>query len=276
VHGPYLSYEYRLDLDPTRGAHRHVTRRGVLDLRTGRVATLASLLGDSPAARASATGRLAFRLLSDSVRQAPDARAERAARALESFAFDSTSFSLRAVGRRPSVAFLVPGMDTEGEALTMALAPIVVDEPRWWRDVLPSLPDDVSVFGSARWRRKGYEVEARADADGDRMTLVLRGGPAAHGVRQASATRSLDNPGSSGDARAREQREWLVARVPAPAYQLVALDGAAVDSVGRHGLSRAFSQSARYDEGTLSVRGPAHHRRHHGARLARLTSFQSR
>jgi hypothetical protein len=52
-------------------------------------------------------------------------------------------------------------------------------------------------------------------------------------------------------------REWAVGRVPAPATRIYWLDHPAVDSLTRRALSRAFDESALYDEAvrSASVRG---------------------
>src|SRR5665213_287333 len=54
VHGPYLSYEYRTDMDVTGervNSDRHTARRGVLDLRTGKPVTVEALFGREAAGR---------------------------------------------------------------------------------------------------------------------------------------------------------------------------------------------------------------------------------
>ena len=56
VHGPYVSFEYRTDMDVTgerTNADRHTARRGVLDVRTGKAVTVAALFGREASVRAS-------------------------------------------------------------------------------------------------------------------------------------------------------------------------------------------------------------------------------
>src|SRR4051812_18949860 len=66
VLGPYLSYEYHVDVDfpaPAEGGPWHTTRRGVIDLRSGTNQRVADLFGDSTATRIAREGREAFALV---------------------------------------------------------------------------------------------------------------------------------------------------------------------------------------------------------------------
>src|SRR3712207_6220810 len=66
VHGPYLSYDYHVDVEGRGLASWHATRRGVLDLRTGESASLATLFGHPTAARLARQARLAYLAAIDS------------------------------------------------------------------------------------------------------------------------------------------------------------------------------------------------------------------
>jgi hypothetical protein len=68
VHGPFLSMEQRDDHDVDGERHRHVAHRAVVDLRSGRHASLVDLLGDSLAGVVVGAGRRQLVAALDSVR----------------------------------------------------------------------------------------------------------------------------------------------------------------------------------------------------------------
>jgi hypothetical protein len=153
VHGPYISFEYRTNIDVNHGdrsidAHR--VRRGVLDARTGTPASLALLFGSPAAESAVADMRSQWTTTRDSLLALPDERAARAQRALESFAFDPASFTILADAQKPSVIFTVPGETSGGSGGALELRA----RPQW-------------VHGSST-------LFARASEDGERSRLVVR------------------------------------------------------------------------------------------------------
>jgi hypothetical protein len=192
----------------------------VVDVRTGARATLQSMFGEAEARRLIDAGRHSFRQLMDSIRAAGDDRAALARETLESFQFDSSSFGLTDVARAPAVAFMIPGNGVEGEALALNLPPIAAKAPSWWAAVQTTLPKWNADSSQVRWARSGYEVVARPDSDGESLALTL-------------LSKTARNP-----------KEWPVATVPAPAYQLIPLDAPPVSAALRHALAGAFDASA--------------------------------
>jgi hypothetical protein len=224
VHGPWVTFNHLLDVDVAdQEPHRHAGKRYVVDVRTGTRASLQALFGDAEARRLIDAGRKSFTQLIDSIRAAGDDRAQLARETLESFRFDSSSFGITDVGRAPAIAFMVPGNGIDGEALALNLPPITAAEPAWWRTVQPTLPMWTADSSQVRWPRTGYDVVARPRDEGDALALSLL-------------------PTASGEAK-----EWPVATVPAPAYQLVPLDVPTVTPALRDALARAFDASSTMD-----------------------------
>jgi hypothetical protein len=227
VHGPYLTFEHLLNADIDGGPeHIHSGRRYVIDVRSGRRMQVADLLGADEARRVLAAARASLAQLTDSITRAGAAGDERAAAAVEtmgSFVFDSASFGLTDLARAPAIAFMVPGNGTDGEALALHLPPIAVAAPSWWPAVQATLPEWSADSSRVRWVRERYEVAARPSADGNALALSLAGTTGA------------------------DRREWPVATVGAPAYQLIALESPALDSAARSALSRAFDVSTALD-----------------------------
>lgn len=228
VHGPYLTFEHLLNADIDGGPpHQHRGRRFVVDVRSGHLASLADLLGADEASRVISTARTSLAQLTDSIRQAGsggDDRAEAAVETLDSFVFDSTSFGVTDLAREPAVAFMVPGYSADGEALALYLPPIGVKAPAWWQAVRATLPEWTADSSRVRWERRAYDVAATPSEDGESLALMLR----ARGMTSS-------------------KRDWPVATVAAPAYQLIALDQPPLDSAARAALARAFDVSTALD-----------------------------
>ncbi|MCE2901542.1 MAG: hypothetical protein ACK5XT_13545 [Gemmatimonas sp.] len=227
VHGPYLTFEHLLNADIDGGPeHTHFGRRYVIDVRSGARMQVADLLGAQEAPRVLAAARASLAQLTDSITKAGAAGDERAAAAVEtlaSFRFDSASFGLTDLARAPALAFMVPGNGADGEALALHLPPIAVAPPAWWAAVQATLPEWSADSSRVRWIRERYEVAARPSADGDALAL------------------SLSGPAGT------DRREWPVATVAAPAYQLISLESPPLDSAARRALSRAFDVSTALD-----------------------------
>jgi hypothetical protein len=243
LHGPFLTYDERADIDVDGGADRHTAHRTVVDLRTARTVSIAQLFGPAAAESLVVEGRRRLVHALDSVRAMADdddEAGQRAIHALPTVRFQADNFGLAVDGLRPAVAFVALGHDEDGHAVTLALPPITVPgpAPAWWdaevRDALPTVSADSS---ETRWRLGALDVLARPLRGQDAATLS---------VRAAGATR---------------RAEWSLGRVPSPVRQLFALDRPALDPVARRALIRAFNESALYgDQVTSAAYHPAQRR----------------
>ena len=229
VLGPLLSYAYNTDVDITNIEDSHTARHGVIDLRDGSAATLRGIFGDTAARRIVAEARAAYRVVIDSVRRSRSARGRRAARVIDAFRFDSTSFALVDIDGRPMVGFFVPGEGTGGGGLSLPLPHVRAPEPSWWSTVAVTVPKLGSDSSSEVWNGKGYDVIARYDTSGEYATLV---------VRDSS------------------RNEWLAGRLPTPTRRVYRLDLPDVGAEVRRGLARAFDESTLYSGSARTVLGP--------------------
>jgi hypothetical protein len=245
-HGPYVSYEYRtgVDIAPIHGrpgVNSHRARRGVLDIRTGKPVTLAALFGDAAATGALTAASTEWNTARDSLAVRTDERSRVAQRAISTFAFDASSFSLDAEEREPRVVFAVPGEAHGENGASFPLTPLALSSTAWWaaaRTQLPTGPD------SARhWMHNGVELIARSRGDTEHAELVLRD-PAKH--------------------------EWRVGVVTAPVTRVRWLD-ASVNAETRKALQKAFNDAALYGDDTRVASLPLPLPSRHG-RVARTTS----
>jgi hypothetical protein len=131
VVGPLLSFAYSTDIDIANVEDSHVVRHGVVDLRDGSTATLQGVFGDSVARRIIAEGRAAYQIVIDSVRRAQGPEGRRAARAIDAFRFDSTSFAIVDIDGAPMVGFYVPGEGAPGGGLSLPLPHVRAPQPSW-------------------------------------------------------------------------------------------------------------------------------------------------
>jgi hypothetical protein len=224
LHGPYLSYEYRADLDVVASAtmaatDAHLMRRGVIDLRTGKAASLEDLFGHEAGRRMTERARREQRAMQDSVRASADPRATIASLSLNAFKFDAMSFNLAAEDGKPAVLFAVPGEGEAAGGLALPLPPIPASSPKWWiEEVVRGLPSESDVM-RLRWRRPGYEVVVRQESD-ETVMIILR-----------DPTR---------------RAEWKLARTAGPAHHIFWLDRPRIDDRQRAALTRAFDEAAYY------------------------------
>ncbi|MFI5244364.1 MAG: hypothetical protein ACHQQR_04000 [Gemmatimonadales bacterium] len=229
VHGPYVSYEYRTDMDVTGGrtnADRHTARRGVLDMRTGRAVTVAALFGGEAAARAERDALTEWRIARDSLLALRDRRSRRAQRAIASFDFDPRSFTIESRDGAPLVVYAVPGEVSRGSLSALALDPREVPAMPWWsrvRDELPAGPDSL-----LSWKHDGLQLRAALSNDGELARLTLR-----------------------DSAR----RDWRVAAVAAPVWRVLWLD-AGVNADDRKALKRAFNDASMYSDDSRIALAP--------------------
>lgn len=219
VEGPYVSYEYRTDMEVSGGrtfTSRHTARRGVLDVRTGRAVTVAMLFGDATAGRIADDASAEWKNARDSLLALHDRRSRRAQRVVSEFDFDPTSFTLASRDGKPRVVYAVPGQATHGSLSALELAPRDVPVTAWWHalhDELPAGPDSLLT-----WKRGGLELRAALSDDGDAARLSIR------------------------DAN---RREWRVGTVGAPVWRVIWLD-ASVKPDDRKALKRAFNDASSY------------------------------
>jgi acyl-CoA hydrolase len=218
--GPFMSYDYSADLIVTGGDEWHYARRGVLDLRDGGDASLATLFGDSVARSLRTEGLALFGQALDSVLASDDARAREAADAIGDFGFDSSSFAVVSRGNAPEVEFVVPGHGSRAGGLILPLPPIPVPDPRWWSDVRRTLPASADSTGES-WRHDDFRLVARLNEAQDSAHLTL-----------------VDSAG----------REWPVGVTGTPVRRVYWLDRPETDSTTIRALARAFDEAALYSD----------------------------
>lgn len=226
VHGPYLSYEYHVDLQ-NRGAEPwHFTRRGVIDLRSGRSTRVSDLFSSTVATALIDSGKRQLRSAIDSLRRDKGEPAQRAVRELSHVQFDDRSFVLTVPDSQVAVEFDVPQRGINAPDEVIALDALRPPQPSWWS----SVAHDFAAVGDNldRWQRYGdvgYDVVARYDSSAETARISLTD----------------------------RVREWPVRAVAAPVLHVFWLDRPPMDSATRRALSRAFDEAATYDEATRTV-----------------------
>lgn len=216
-HGPFASYSLHTDVERGTAPLWHVSREGVIDLRNGRAARLADVVGGDVTTIEHDRDR-ALKDVIDSVRSSHDSRGQRAAAELSHYHLDPTSFSITTAGGGPAVSFALPGAGEGDAGHVLSLAPIGFAQPAWWHDVEASLPMHSSDASRAVWRHGAYSVVVRYDAVG-------------------SARLSIRDSTS---------REWTIAPISGAAERIYWLDAPALDGDTRHALTRAFNEAASY------------------------------
>ncbi len=232
VHGPYLSYEHRLDVEASGEvpvAHRHASRRGVLDARTGALVSVAALFGRAAADAMIPSAQAEWRAARDTLLAAAgDTAATRVRRALSAFHFDPMSFTIGASGRDPTVRFAVPVSGAIPDLDPVALAQRPVAAPGWWQSVTQELP--VAPGEAGTWASGSDTIVVRVDDEARSWLIAFRRGTAAAppSVRVSSAV---------------ERVLWL--------------DGT-VTAADRAALMRAFAEASGYDgERQVAALAPA-------------------
>jgi hypothetical protein len=220
VHGPFLSVESHVDTTGANDESWHMTRQSVVDLRTGKQATLADVLGPSEASTVSTRARKLYQETVDSIRHDRRPVAQRAARSMSHFRFDASSFSLTAPNGTLMIAFSAPGQGTGGEGFALPMRPIPITEPSWWADARAALPSSTREREEL-WSRGSYSVKARYDTAARPVALSL-----------------IDSAG----------HEFPIGNVSPPVHRIYWLDRPAIDRTQRAALSRAFDESALYDD----------------------------
>jgi hypothetical protein len=221
VVGPYVSFEYHVDVAMPGSTPWHATRRGVLDLRTGSPTSIAELFGASVATALADSGRRSYETARDSIlaQHAVSPGETRAAEALRRSHFDERSFSLSAIDGKPAVTFDIPGRGEGPAGNSIELEPIPVAPASWWRAFAPpaaTTNDD----GDDVWTHLHYRVFAHYDTLDESARLTL------------------------GDS---SRREWPVATILGPIRELSWLDDPPLSASDRMHLFRAFTVAASYD-----------------------------
>ena len=217
VVGPFLSYEFHLDVDIQGERDQHVTQRGVVDLRSGnrvRIEDLVSL-DEARAVFEQAHARMVAAL--DSVRRATGDRATRARRAIAGFAFDSASFELLDRASGPTVAFLVPGRGPRAGGYALPLGEIALPRGGWWAEVTATLPSSESP-STAVWSDSIYDVVVTAGTSDTSAALRIRYGG----------------------------QDLTLTTVPLPVRRVFRLGGSAAGAAERRALTRAFDEAEEY------------------------------
>ncbi len=229
VHGPFLSVEYHADTSGESDDPWHTTRHVVIDLRTGKPASLADVLGVAEARTVLARARALFRETTDSIRRDRRPAARRAAQSIARFRFDPGSFALTAPNGTLMIAFSAPGQGSGGEGFVLPLRPIPVAEPAWWSDARAALPTSTRER-EEHWSRGGYMVRAMYDTSAKPVQLAL-----------------VDSVG----------REFPIGGVTAPVHRIYWLDRPPVERAQRSALVRAFEEAALYDSDARTAAVPA-------------------
>ena len=231
VHGPFLSFEYHVDVTLPGTSPWHTTRRGVLDLRTGRAVGVADLFPDTVAARVAREGARQFESFRDSLRAGAgmeDELAKRAARMAGRLRFDPTSFTLAVVDRTPAVEFDIPHRGAVASDEALPLTPIAAASTSWWAEAKSRFAvagGDLDAWPRAK--EAGYDVLAHYDSVGEIALLAIRD--------------SLS-------------REWPVTAIHGPVLHMYWLDRPAVRDADRKALVKAFEGASLYNESTRTVR----------------------
>lgn len=229
VMGPWVSYEYRTDIDIVGGTSSHGIRRGVVDLRTGVATTLDALFGRQQARAVLAEGQRQWRELRDSsLAAAPED--EELRESLERVSFDPRSFVLLADAREPRVRFALAQSGARLVSPAQELASIAAQAPAWWDGVRDDYPEraERKAVAEERWPRAKYDVIARPDDEGPRPRVQFA-------LRDAGG------------------QEWSLGFVPAPVQRIMWLDDATLAPGTRDALVRAFDEAALYSEDTRVV-----------------------
>lgn len=226
LHGPFLSFTLHADVERDDADAWHTTRRGVIDLTTGRPASLAAIAG-AELSRVMRRRNVAAAAMIDSVHAGGD-RIDRARTSsmLRAYHLDPGGFTLTTVDGQPAIAYALSGRGAGDEGHLLELPPIEIGEPAWWIEAAPSLPVASADGMRQVWRHGRYEVVARQDSSSSVARLLLRDSTS---------------------------REWPVGTVPVPTLRIYWLDDPPVDSTTRRALARAFDESALYDDAVRSA-----------------------
>ncbi len=228
VHGPYLSFEYRTDIDVIGGMSAHGSRRGVLDLRTGAPVTLETLVGADEARRVIALGRAGWRTVRDSLAAGVEGRPSELRDELDRLGFDPRSFTLGVEARAPVVRFAITQSAARNTGRSFELDAIAIEEPAAWAEVREGVAE-LGEAGERTWRREHFSLVARDGAPvAGRSTFLLRD---------------------------RFDAEWRLGSVPSPVLRVMWL-GDSLPPGTRAALMRTFNDAAFLGPDARIVRAP--------------------
>jgi hypothetical protein len=227
THGPWLSYEYRTDVDVIGGNSSHGARRGVVDLRTASAAPLDAIVGPPAARRALTIARTRWSALRDSIVTMAGDSAVAVTPTADRFVFDPRSFSLGVLDRALHVRFAVPQVGAEEEASVVELDAVAVDQPAWWDALRAEYPIDERAE-ERTWPRRDFTLVGRpADTPRARVSLALR-----------------DEAGT----------EWRLGSVPSPVLRVMWVSDSADVPGTRAALTKAFNDASFYSGENRIVR----------------------
>jgi hypothetical protein len=231
VLGPFVILEQHMDIALASGSERHTTRQFVVDLRAGRVMTLADLAPGAMRDSVVRAGLAAFAAVRDSVERSSDRTAQPAAGLMEDFSFDSTSFALVVSdAQKPAVAFAAPGTGHDAGSTVLPLPPIEIPSGAWWSEIAPTLPTTTGADADV-WKAEAYDVVVQYDSVAGSGLLLLRD--------QAN-------------------EEWPIGPVPLPVWRIQRVDVPPHTAASRRALSRAFDDAARYSDAPRSTAASSH------------------
>ena len=222
VVGPYLSFEYPVDIRLPGREDWHATRRGVVDLRSGKETEPGDLFGAERGREIAAVARRQYEVTRDSAVRARDSLSVDERQALEKLErrqFDSRCFALETVDGKLAITFGIPGAGEGAAGNIVELEPITVDSVKWWGDASAGFAQQDSLDND-RWKGATYSVLARYDTAGHVAHLFLTDSSA---------------------------HEWPVGSALGPMRRLDWLDQPPPSDRERKALLRAFDQAARYD-----------------------------
>jgi len=227
IHGPWLSYEYRTDVDIIGGTSAHGARRGVVDLRSATLSPLDAIVGAAPARRAISLARTRWAALHDSLLAMSADTTLSGPAAPDGFTFEPRSFALGVFDRALQVRFAIVQAGAEEEASVIELDPLDVDQPSWWDKLRVEYPIDERAE-ERTWPRARFTLVGRpADEPRARVALSLR-----------------DDGG----------QEWRLGSVPSPIVRVMWLEDSSQAPGTRDALTKAFNEAAFYSGENRIVR----------------------
>jgi hypothetical protein len=227
VHGNWVSYEYRTDVDIVGGASSHGARRGVIDLRTASTASLDALLGAPAARKVVQQGRDRWTALRDSLLTLAADSFSAPIVDVERLSFEPKSFILAAIDGLPHVRFAVAQSAAADPIGVVELDPMPVAPPAWWPDVRSEYPESSGAEEQV-WKRADFDLVGRpADTPTARTAFVLRNA---------------------------QGKEWRLGSVPSPVLRVMWVSDSTEVPGTRDALTKAFNEAAFYSGEARIVR----------------------